>query len=190
MLRLKTTFIMLALWGSVHAQTNTDSMTIRKTVLDFYTWYSSIIKTSETQQYSPEFSEDKNGKTTLAFDEYFQNLRNYSFSESFILKEKESYQVCIDNLKEIDYSKLDSTLTDLSDFEEIECDFFNYYKLLGTMDRMDGVEIKNVKITNDKATVSIQYFTIESDNSVYLWNNNTNVELLKNNSRWEINAIR
>ncbi len=174
-----------------YGQSNPDSTKIALLVENFFNWYVQVIKNNESEEYLPQFVSDKNGKTTLDYSIYMNNLKKLSFSNSLINTEKESYQICIENLSKVNYSELDSIYDELDDYELSNCDFFNYYRWTGGMEPIDGVKINKVKIVNDTADVVIKYFNCNpKDSTYYYWNNETSVILIKQNGEWKINEFK
>ena len=175
---------------AAHNFTISDSLTICKTVSDFYGWYIDAIKQKKYSEFQPTFVETKNGMTTLNFTEYFNNLAKYEFSDSLIIKERVSYQQCIDELGKVKYSDFETNFTDLDDFENIECGFSNYYRWTGGQEPIDGIRIKTLRFNDsDSATVIIEYYDHNSeDNKQHYWGRNM-VSLIKTKDIWKIDNI-
>jgi hypothetical protein len=192
---LRTRLVMfLFVLSSVHLSSNgqvqdPDSIIISNIVYDFYKWYIESIKDRKYQEFQPKFVEDKKGMTTLDCSNYLQNLERLNFSDSLIIREKNSYKPCINNLAQIQFSVFRSEWTDLDNFEESGCDFSNYYRWIGGLGPIDGISI--IKIDFKKlniATVQIGYFSFGANNSKDSWGSNV-VELIKLGKNWKINKI-
>jgi hypothetical protein len=182
--------VLLSVHFSSDAQVqDPDSIKISNIVYDFYKWYLESIKDRKYQEFQPKFVEDKKGMTTLDCSNYLQNLEKHSFSDSLMLREKNSYKTCINNLAQIQFSVFTSEWNDLDNFEESGCDFSNYYRWIGGMDPIDGIRI--IKIDFKKlniATVQIDYFSFGANNSKDFVGSNV-VELIKLGKSWKINKI-
>jgi hypothetical protein len=131
----------------------TDSIEVSKIASDFFEWYISSALNHKTDEYNPVEIESENGMTTLDFSNYFKNLERLSFSDSLILKEKESYSECVLKLSKVKYSDY-LKLTDLDQFENLNDDFTNYYRWTGGQEMFDFYSVKNVKFNNDNAIVN------------------------------------
>ncbi len=128
--------------------------------------------------------------TTLNFNKYIKNLTKFGFSDSLIIKEKLSYQQCIDELKKIKYSDLETKYTDLEHFENIQCNFSNYYRWTGGQEPIDGIRIKTVKLNSSfSSTVTIEYFVYNSEvlKNIY-WGSHL-ITLTKTKDGWKIENI-
>ena len=120
----------------------TDSIKLVQIVNEFYNWYISAIKERNWTDYMPKFVETEDGMTSLDFSIYIENLKKYRFSDSLIIKEKESYSICIENLRTIKFSDFDKTVfTTLDEYEEACCDFGNSFRWTGGMEPVDGMRI-------------------------------------------------
>jgi hypothetical protein len=168
---------------------NADSIKISNVVNDFYKWYVEAIKNRKGGEFQPKFIEDRNGMTTLDCSSYLQNLERLNFSDSLIIREKQSYKTCVDNLAQVKFSEFKTEWTDLDDFEENNCDFSNYYRWIGLMEPIDGIRIIAVDLKKvNIAFVRIEYFSFGVNNSKDFWGNNA-VELIKVDKHWKINKI-
>ncbi|MBL7828662.1 MAG: hypothetical protein JNJ57_18655 [Saprospiraceae bacterium] len=195
-MKYKFGFIFLTLtffWTSHLTAQNSiqnDSTTICKTVSGFFEWYIDAIKQKKQTEYQPTFVESESGMTTLNFSKYFANLVSQGFSDTLIIKERLSYQSCIENLEKIKYSDFNSNVTDLDDFEKIECDFSNYYRWTGGQEPIDGIRIKTVKLINSfSAIVIIEYFDFNTkEKKNFYWGRNT-LTMTKPRNTWQIDNI-
>jgi hypothetical protein len=182
-------FIILSLIGflkNMQSQSNSDSINVCTTVNNFFNWYITSIKNNKTSEYQPQFIENEKGMTTLDLFRYIVNLKTMHFSDSLLNIEMNSYQKCIENLGKVKFIDFKNRFDDLDDFEEIGCDFSNYYRWTGGQEPIDGIRIKEVKMKNaNKATVTIEYFYVETSGTNYYWSNNQ-VILRKCNNYWEI----
>jgi hypothetical protein len=82
----------------------TDSLQISNTIYSFFDWYIDAIKENKFLEFQPKFIENDSGMTTLDYSIYIDNLKKHRFSDSLLLGEINSYQVCIDTLAKIRYS--------------------------------------------------------------------------------------
>lgn len=169
---------------------NTDSLKISKIVTDFFGWYMGAIQQHKSAAFQPIFAERKDGMTTLDFSEYFQNLTQYGFSDSLLFKEKASYQRCIDELEKVKYSDFKAQFTDLEDFENIECDFGNYYRWTGGQEPIGGIRIQTVRLNNSfSATVAIEYFDYDSESEANIYWGRNVLTMRKVNGLWKIDDV-
>ncbi|MBC7390463.1 MAG: hypothetical protein H7329_14705 [Opitutaceae bacterium] len=167
-----------------------DSLEICNTVNDFFEWYLEAINQKRHSEFQPVFVESKTGMTTLDFTKYFYNLTKHGFLDSLIIKEKLSYQHCLDELRKVKYHDFKTNFTDLDDFETVQCDFSNFYRWTGGQEPIDGIKIKSVTLINTySAKVLIQYFdkNLEKNKNFY-WGNNL-VTLTKVEHSWKIESI-
>lgn len=167
-----------------------DSVQVCKITNDFFKWYINAISGKVKSVYQPRFVESAGGKTTLDFNEYFENLKQHNFSDELIQKEKESYRDCIDNIEKVSYSDFKSKFTDLDQFESIGCDFENYYRWTGGQEPIQGIRIKNViKEFENKTIVIVEYFFDNGENYglTYWGNNKISFRRIKND--WKIDNI-
>ncbi|RAK63557.1 hypothetical protein DLM85_21390 [Hymenobacter edaphi] len=131
---------------------------------------------------------------TLDMSRYFANLRRLHFSEALLQQEAKSYQPCIDNLLRIPYARRDSLLDDVSDYEDMDCAFFDSYRWTRTMDAYQGIRLERTKLTSDSARVWARPFEYYPDNEpaerYYFWEGYLNVRLTRRAGTWEIDAIQ
>lgn len=168
----------------------TDSIEASKVIVEFYNWYISSIKEGKNSEFQPQFVESKNGKTTLSFSKYFENLRKLNFSEALINQERESYQRCVDNLAKVKFSEFNLVYTDLEHFEAAECDHGNLYRWIGGQEPIDGIRVKKFNFINTKKVeFKIEYYEFNSSsNHYYYWGEN-NIILEKIDETWKIISI-
>jgi len=173
----------------------TDLTKIIQYVNEFYDWYISAIKERNNLDYMPRFVETENGMTSLDFSKYIENLRKYRFSDSLIIKERESYLKCIENLRTIKFSDFGKTIfTTIDEFEDACCDFGNHYRWLGGQEPYAGMRIQDIQfISTDSILVSIEYSWISFDeeiNAVYIYYGDGNkLILIKQNDDWYIDKV-
>lgn len=165
-----------------------DDYVCRQIVVEFYKWYSQKLTSDNPSEFQPEFAQDKNGYTTLDFTAYVINLKRMNCSDNFISREIESYKPCIENLKKIKYRELEEKLPDLSDYENIKCDFFNIHKWTMSMENFSGVEIKKSIVQKDKSVVYGRIYEDTPDKRYYY--GNVIVKLLKVGNIWMIDDIK
>lgn len=139
-----------------------DSIDIRNKTNAFYDWYISQMKSGVVKELFPVFVPDDNGMTTLDMTVYVDNLRKNHFSENLILKEIETYKNCLKNLESIPYEIFRTTFLDLDQFEEIQCDFQNYYHWGGGQEGFDKIEILQIQRLNKKE-IQVQLYYLECD---------------------------
>ena len=193
---VKTIWISLILIGfsiNLRASDNlkTDSINIAQIVTGFYDWYLTSVKEKKYSDFKPKFVESKNGMTTLDYSIYVDNLQKHGFSDSLIIKEKQSYSDCIESLRNVKYTDFQKTIfTDLDEYEQSKCDFGNYYRWTGGQEPIDGIRIVNIKFpSTDRAIVSIDYFeTNTRENNRYYWGSN-NLTLIKIDNDWFIDKV-
>lgn len=157
----------------------------------FYDWYLTAIKEKNNSEYKPGFVETKNGMTSLDFSEYFKNLTAHGFSESLIIKEKQSYLDCIKNLETVQFSDFQkTTFTDLDEYEQANCDFGNYYRWTGGQEPIDGIRITDIKfLSADLVLVSIDYYKVDKKEAKkHPWGKNS-LTLKRLNNKWTIKGI-
>ena len=157
-----------------------DSLEVCKITSGFFEWYIKAIKGKQYTEFQPAFAQNQNGMATLDFTGYLENLRKYNFTDSLIIKEKQSYDACIDNLGKVQYADFKTNFVDLDDFEKAGCDFGNYYRWIGGQEPIDGIRIINVQLmSKNLALVTIGYFNFDSEkNKYYYWGNNIVVLIL------------
>ena len=167
-----------------------DSLIIGRTVNEFFAWYINAIKQKSYSEFQPTFVESSSGMTTLNYTKYVNNLNKFGFSDSLITKEVSFYKHCVDELEKVKYSEFNTQFIDLDDFENIECDFGNYYRWIGGQEPIDGIRILTVKFINSSsASVNIDYYDFNSeDNRNIYWGNNW-VTMIRVNNTWKINNI-
>ena len=173
----------------------TDLTKIIQYVNEFYDWYISAIKERGYVDYMPRFAETENGMTSLDFSKYIENLKRYRFSDSLIIKEKDSYLKCIENLRTIKFSDFGKTIfTDLDEYEDACCDFGNRFRWIGGQEPVDGMRIQDIQfISTDTVLVSIEYSWLGFDedlNAEYIYYGGGNkLILIKQNNNWYIDKI-
>lgn len=172
--------------SKVHA-TESDTITCKQIVLDFYNWYSRKIMTDNESDFQPKFAEDKNGFVTLDFTAYAENLKRLKFTDKLLKQEIEYYRPCVENLKKIKYCDYKTTLSDLSDFEDIKCDFFNTHRWTKTMESFTGVELSKSLMRKGKVLVFGRVFEKTPDETYYY--GNVIVTLVRVDNEWMIDDI-
>lgn len=187
--------ILMCANNSMANNIQTDSIKIIQIVNEFYNWYVSAIKKCDnTSHHMPEFVETKNSMTSLDFSKYIKNLKKYRFSNSLIMKEKETYSKCIQNLKTITFSDFEKSIcTELSEVEQICCDFGNRYRWIGGQEPIEGIKIQDIQfVSTDTVQVSIEYSELSFDetNTEYTFYGRRNkLTLVKQNNDWYIDNI-
>jgi hypothetical protein len=167
-----------------------DSTTITKIVNDFFDWYVTSVKERKYVEFRPVFAERADGMTTLDFSAYIKNLKEHSFSYELIEQEKQYYSECIKKLGEIKYNKFKSEYIDLDQFENILCDFTNYYRWTGGMEPIEHFRIKNVKIEKHRtAIVLVEFSYFNPDNRDELFFEGRSVTLKSEENNWKIRKI-
>ncbi len=168
----------------------TDSIQVCKITNDFFDWYISAISGKVKSDFQPRFIENTDGMTTLDFKEYFENLKKHNFSDELIKKEKDSYNDCIENIETVKYSDFKTQFTDLDQFENIGCDFENYYRWTGGQEPIQGVRIKTVtKESENMAIVIVEYFFDNGENyGLTYWGNNK-ISFRRIKGDWKIDSI-
>ena len=166
-----------------------DSIEICGITLGFFNWYINAIKGEHGEEFQPRFVESRNGMTTLDFAKYFENLKKFNFSDSLIMKERESYQVCLNNLDKIKFSDFEAKINDLSDFEKIQCDFGNYYRWTGGQEICDGVQISTIIfLGKNSCVVKVEEYGTNEMKTKDIWGF-LNVKLIRQNNTWFINDM-
>ena len=164
-----------------------DSIQVSKIVSDFFDWYLTAIKERKVGEYSPRFVESESGMTTLDGSMYFDNLKRLHFSETLLEKEKQSYQECIDNLSKVEYSNFRIEFDDLDDYELTNCDFNNYYRWIGLLEPIDGIEIRKLQFDNNEiVNVLLEYFFYDEKENKAFYGGRNMVKLKRTNNQWEI----
>ena len=155
---MKKRFLLVILIAvqSIHgySQSSKDSVTLSTIASEFFNWYIACAKTqnsSKFKEYNPVGVRDASGMTTLDFSTYFQNLKNHSFSDSLLAKEKRSYNNCLRNLAKVKYDDY-LKFQDLDDFEGLHCDYTNYYRWTGGQEMYDGYVVTQV-MSGKKSTL-------------------------------------
>jgi hypothetical protein len=169
-----------------------DSIDVTKTVNAFFDWYMNSIKRHQYNDYQPIFVKSKDDMTTLNMDKYVDNLKRYSFSDSSIIKEIDSYKTCKCNLSKVKYSDFEKTkFVDLSEYIDSKCDFGNYYRWIGGQELCDGLEIKTINFINKtNCEIGILKYSFKEDKSRVYWNYVVKVRLIKNKNSWKIDDIK
>ena len=179
----------------------TDSTKIVHFVNEFYNWYIAAIRKENYSDYMPRFVETENGMTTLDLSKYIDNLKTYSFSDSLIIKEKESYLKCIESLRTVRFSDFGKTIFfGLEDYENACCDFGNCYRWIGSQESIYGIRIQGIQfISTDTVLVSIEYSWLGFDedlNSEYIYYGNIDLHgagnkliVIKQNNDWYIDKF-
>jgi len=170
----------------------TDSLKLVQIVNEFYDWYISAIKEENNTDYMPRFVETENGMTSLDFSIYIENLKTHRFSDSLIIKEKESYSKCIENLRTIKFSDLREITLD--EAEEMCCDFGNRFRWTGGMEPVDGMRIQDIQFTStDTVLVSIEYswlgFDEDLDAEYTYYGGGNKLILIKQDNDWYIDKV-
>ena len=174
---------------------NTDSIKLVQIVNEFYDWYISAIKERNCTDYMPRFVETENGMTSLDFSVYIENLKIHKFSDSLIIKEKESYFKCIENLRTIKFSDFGKTVfTTLDEYEDACCDFGNHFRWTGGMEPVYGMRIQDIQfISTDTVLVSIEYswlsFDEDLDTEYTYYGGGNNLILMKQDTDWYIDKV-
>jgi hypothetical protein len=164
-----------------------DSIEISRITLEFFDWYINAIE--QGAEFQPRFAESKNGMTTLDFTKYFENLKKFNFSDLLIAKEKKSYKKCLGNLARIKYSDFDTKINDLSAFEQIQCDFGNYYRWTGGQENCAGVQISSLIFSKkNNCIVNVEKFGVTETDKKNVWGL-VKVKLVRQNNRWIIDDI-
>ncbi len=189
---LSSFIIILFSFNLTHGQNLnvTDSVSACKVTREFFNWYVSAIKGTIKTDYQPKFVQDKNGMTTLDFKEYFNNLKSLHCTDNLIQKERDSYNECLLNLSKIKFSDFKTRFTDLDQFENINCDFENYYRWTGGQEPIDGIKIERVEQVNtDTFLITVTYYVDNGKGyGLSYWGNNK-LSLLKQKDKWMINGI-
>ncbi|MDB5258665.1 MAG: hypothetical protein JWM14_3360 [Chitinophagaceae bacterium] len=165
-----------------------DSAAASDITIYFYKWYAEAIQTSNLKEIQPEFVKDSNGKASLEFSNYIDHLRKKGFTENLIKKEINRFKPCIENLKHINYDTLQEKY-DLFDYEDIDCDFFNYYQWTKDMDRHDGADVENASIIGNAIQLKILFYIIENKKKRYWDHKYAEVLLIKEGGKWKIDNI-
>lgn len=161
-----------------------DSVLLAQISQRFFDWYISSAKSNKWAEYNPIEVEDKNGMTTLDFSTYFKNLKEYSFSDSLLKKERMSYDGCVLKLSKIKYEDY-LKLTDLGDFEELEDDFTNYYRWTGGQEMFDKYVVSKVECRKQSTIVYGRLYTIDSTGKIIVEGQIATV-FIKEGAVWKI----
>ena len=167
-----------------------DSTEVCKITNDFFNWYLGAINGEINSICQPKFIAGKDSMTTLDFKDYFDNLKKHNCSDFLIEKERKTYNVCIKNLEKIKFVDFDTQYTDLDQFEEINCDFGNYYRWTGGQEPIQGIRItKTEMISSAQIKVTIDYYFDNGEKyGLSYWGNNE-ITLTKNKNIWKIDEI-
>jgi len=168
-----------------------DSLKIAHIVNEFYDWYLTSIKEKKYSDYMPVFVESKIGMTTLDYAVYLNNLKLHRFSDSLINKERQSYDDCSGNLEKVKFDDFQkSCFTDLDEYEQINCDFTNFYRWIGGQEPIDGIKIIEIRfLATDTSLVSINYFELHSKENQNDGCRTNNLTLIRIGSNWFIDNI-
>lgn len=136
-----------------------DSVDIKTQIEGFYAWYFEMIKDQRlSDDFNPQFVEQKNGMTELDFKDYTGGLRKYKFSEDFIQRKIGEFKQCNDNLGKIPFGKF-SNFEDLDDFETINCDFNNSYEWTGGMEPKESARLTSLIFVDSQKIIGHIDFT-------------------------------
>lgn len=184
-MRLLTILLMII---AINVQgNNNDTLICKQKVLDFYDWYRKAINQEINEVFLPRFVEDNKGYTTLDFSEYEKNLKRFGFTDKLITKEFKTYQTCIQNLEKIEYKKF-KEFDDLSNYEDINCDFFNIHRWINSMESFSGIEIIKSKIKSRTCKIYGKIYE-EYDSNQKQYYGNIIVTLIEENGKWMIDDI-
>lgn len=172
---------------SVDAQIN-DTLACKQKVVDFYNWYRKAIKREVNEVYQPRFKEDDRGYTTLDFSQYASNLKRFGFTDSFIEREFKRYQPCLDNLQKLEYKKLQA-FDDISEYEDIQCDFFNSNRWIESMESFSGIEVTKCILVNGSCRVYARIVEFYGSNEKAYYGTVV-VSLVKQDDQWQIDDIQ
>jgi hypothetical protein len=156
-MRLTLLFLIIQIvYGSADGQTkipSQDSVVISSQIIGFYSWYFEVIKNDKMDgEFNPMFVRQNNGMTTLDFTNYRNGLRRHKFTDAFIERKVSTYKTCVQNLNQIPFDEF-SKLTDLDDFENINCDFGNRYEFTGGMEPKHAAELINLQLVDKKKII-------------------------------------
>lgn len=166
---------------------NQDTEKLKNICSDFIYWYISVAKDTSNKyiEYNPIIVEDKNGMAKLDFNIYIKNLKKYQFSDSLIKQEIEYYNTCNENLSKIKYSDF-LKFEDLSDYENIDCNYGNMYRWTGGQEMFDIYKIAEVKREANIAYV-IGYLSFENDKN---YKRKITISLYLEDNKWKILQIK
>lgn len=179
--------ISLILANCLHAESN-DTLICRQKVVDFYNWYSKAITHHNNLEIQPQFTEDSHGFTTLDFSTYVKSMKRFNFTDRLINVEISRFNQCLENLLKIEFKTFNAIFDDLSDYENINCDFFNINRWIMSMENFTGVEISKSSINKNECKVYGRIFEEAETNSRY-YHGNVVVTLLNINDTWMIDNI-
>lgn len=165
-----------------------DSTLISQQTRTFINWYLKSIRERRYKEYQPDFCEDSNGMTKLDYSLYIRNLKQLFFSDSFIIDEVKSYNLCIQNLSKISYTDF-IKIKGLDEFEKINCDYSNQYRFIGGQELYNNFKINNITIINKKAIVTCGLCYNDISCSKKMYEKHIKFELQKDNNDWYINRI-
>ena len=169
--------------------TRNDSDIVIEYTEDFYKWYASVINSNMTDEFNAVFIPTNSGYTTLNYEKEIANYRKYHFSEALIRRVISHYNACIDSVRKIKYSKLDTF--DIDDYHELNCDFFNVFSWCQSQWPFDGIDVNGREFTSDStSSVFITFYNNQSDTSKYYWKQHAFVSLKKKNTDWKIDNVK
>jgi hypothetical protein len=172
----------------ISQEIKTDSVAAAKIAVEFYRWYAEAIRLTNQDAIQPRFVKDSNGMTTLDMSAYITSLRKNKFSEHLIDKTTNSFKICLGNLDKIDYDTLQRNF-DLSDYEDIGCDFFNSYQWTSDMEPHDGADVVGFSQNANDIVLKMLFYNIDNHKKSY-WNyKHAEVYLIKTNDQWLIEDI-
>jgi len=166
---------------------DTDTLICRQKVIVFYDWYKKVITREIDDVFLPRFIENNDGFTALDFTEYGNNLKRFGFTDELINREIESYQSCTANLQKIEYQKF-KEFDDLSNYEDIGCDFFNTHRWIKSMESFSGVEIIKSTFEIDSCKIYGRIYEEYGSNDKFYYRSII-VSLIKTNGIWMIDNI-
>lgn len=181
---------LFSITSNASGTTNIDSVNISVVVNDFYKWYLTAINENLNEVFQPRFASDINGMTTIDYIGYTENLLKHHFSDSLVLKEKQSYKDCINKLSGVKFSDFGKTVyVDLDEYENSNCDFSNYYRWIGGQDPIDGINIIEILIFNNQAKVKIQNYSYDFNKKLKTYFGENSISLIKVGDQWKINEV-
>ena len=182
-------FVILLMIISINVQAeNDDTLICRQKVINFYNWYSEAINQIIEDVFLPSFVEDKNGNVTLDFTEYVNNLKRFGFTDKIVNNEINSYKPCIDNLQEITFKKFKEDFDDISNYEDIFCDFFNTHRWIKNMESFTGVEISKSIVNGKECKLYGRIY--EGTEPYKFYYGDVVVTLIKFKDTWMIDEIK
>jgi len=159
-------------------------------IIDFYSWYFNSIKNRLTKEYQPFFDADNNGMTTINTDKYIKNLKSLNFSDKLIKNEIASYKACLAEIGKVKFKELNEKFTDISNYEDIGCDFFNSFRWTWNMlgdDRIKVVETK--EISDKKKVLRCELSTYNEQEKKNDFCHYFYATMIYENNKWLIDAI-